>query len=240
VATQPAEVATELLETMLFTPEGGVFLLLGHLHRMCCSAVALGFHCPSERQISEVLERASLNWPAAPQRVRLLLSPGGECRVEHTPLAPIMQQPRPHMPILKEIAKNGANGLRVRLDPEWTPSGHAQLRHKTTSRQVYDDARVRAGVGANGIEDVLMHNEAGEITECSIANIALEEPSGLWITPHRDCGLLPGVMRAELIRLDQILERTILLNELQLAMHAGRRLVAFNSVRGVFAVTLVI
>ena len=34
-----------------------------------------------------------------------------------------------------------------------------------------------------GVFDVLLHNERGEITESSIANVAVQQPDGTWHTP---------------------------------------------------------
>ena len=112
------------------------------------------------------------------------------------------------------------------------------LRHKSTARGQYDAARTRAGVGEGGVFDVLMHNAEGELTECSIANVAVETEAGDWRTPPVACGLLPGVMREALLARGSSLgegavtEGVVTLAELHEALRAGRRLMGFNSVRG--------
>ena len=125
------------------------------------------------------------------------------------------------------------------------------LVHKTSARHVYDAARARAGIDkpiaiADGQRaptaakpfDVLLYNEAGELTECCIANVALEDGRGGWATPPPECGLLPGVLRAELLMAGALYEAVVTLDELIAALRDGRRLVAFNSLRGVYLIRL--
>ena len=40
------------------------------------------------------------------------------------------------------------------------------------------EARARGGVGSGVVFDVLLYNESGEVTETSIANVALEQRGG--------------------------------------------------------------
>jgi para-aminobenzoate synthetase/4-amino-4-deoxychorismate lyase len=95
------------------------------------------------------------------------------------------------------------------------------LYHKTTNRKIYEDET-----------DVILVNERGEITETAIANIAaLRE--GLWITPRLSCGLLPGVMRAELLARGEIAEGVVRADDL-----ADSELVrCFNALRGVWGMS---
>ena len=94
------------------------------------------------------------------------------------------------------------------------------------------------GAGA-AVFDVLMHNEAGEVTECSIANVAMRDDArGVWLTPPADCGLLEGTARAELLRRGALEEAVIGVAQAAAAALEGR-LVAFNAVRGVYRIELV-
>ncbi|MBU4460385.1 MAG: aminotransferase class IV, partial [Verrucomicrobia bacterium] len=97
------------------------------------------------------------------------------------------------------------------------------LRHKTTRRNVYDRARA----AHPGFDDVLLWNERGEITETTVANIALCI-GGEWITPPADCGLLRGTMREWLLRRGTLREGVLRSDDLGRA--TGIRLL--NSVRG--------
>ena len=97
------------------------------------------------------------------------------------------------------------------------------LYHKTTSRRVYDQARERHP----GADDVILWNEAGEITETSIGNLVVQI-DGTWWTPPVSSGCLPGTYRAELLELGEIEERPITVEELRGATSIAR----INSVRG--------
>jgi hypothetical protein len=61
--------------------------------------------------------------------------------------------------------------------------------------------------------DVLLYNPAGQITETSIANFSVKLGEQ-WITPKASCGLLPGVMRAELLELGLVHEGIITIDGL--------------------------
>ncbi|SEK35274.1 para-aminobenzoate synthetase / 4-amino-4-deoxychorismate lyase [Roseateles sp. YR242] len=101
------------------------------------------------------------------------------------------------------------------------------LQHKTTRRAVYQALLDRKPASCF---DVLLFNREGELTEGCLTNLAvqLDGPDSPWLTPHIDAGLLPGVMREELLEQGRIREARLLVTDLQRA-HA---LAVFNSVRG--------
>jgi para-aminobenzoate synthetase/4-amino-4-deoxychorismate lyase len=74
---------------------------------------------------------------------------------------------------------------------------------------------------------VLLVNTAGQITETTVANIAVER-DGTWWTPPLDAGLLSGCERAALLAEGRIVERPITVGE---ASDADA-LAVFSSVRG--------
>jgi para-aminobenzoate synthetase/4-amino-4-deoxychorismate lyase len=96
------------------------------------------------------------------------------------------------------------------------------LCHKTTHRAVYDRHREEHPFAF----DVLLWNERGEITEFTIGNF-VAEIDGERVTPPRDCGLLGGVFRQELLDRGEVAERTILHADLGTAT----RMWLINSVR---------
>ena len=104
------------------------------------------------------------------------------------------------------------------------------LRHKTTRREVY-----QAFVEAKPTEafDALLWNEAGELTECSFGNIALLI-DGRWLTPRREAGLLPGVLREAMLVSGQLSEARLMVADLQRA----DALVFLNSLRGAVAAVM--
>lgn len=214
---------------------------------------------------------AAASWPVGEaSRVKLRLRSDGAIRVDRAAFA-IGSTAGGAPPLMLPAARVGANDesdavgtapvearRRIVLDSRPTSSVDPSVHLKSSSRHVYDAARTRAGCaqlsGGGGCVpdsssgpppfDVLMYNEAGEVTECAIANIALEDapPSTSWSTPLRECGLLPGVLRAELLRQShgRVRERVITVDELIAAVRAGRRLVGFNALRGVYELELVL
>ena len=171
-------------------------------------------------------------------RVRLLVgAASGDVRAERVALPDVTAHPSL---LLDDGALAAAPVRGVRLDTAPTPSVSPQLQAKTTARGVYAAARARVGAGAAaGVFDVLMHNEAGEVTECSIANVAMRDDArGVWLTPPADCGLLEGTARAELLRRGALEEAVIGVAQAAAAAREGR-LVAFNAVRGVYRIELV-
>ena len=98
------------------------------------------------------------------------------------------------------------------------------IQHKTTRRELYDYFAQRKPTAAF---DVLLWNRAGELTECSFGNIALQI-DGQWLTPRREAGLLPGVYRDELLQSRVLLEARLLKTDLSRA----QALAFINSLRG--------
>ncbi len=180
-----------LLETLLWEPGEGYFLLQEHLERLRRSADYFGFRVdlPAVRQ---ALEGFAVRFAGGPRRVRLTVDLAGEPRLE----AAALDEP------------SGAP-LRLGLAPGPVDSASAFLYHKTTQREIYDRARE----SCPGCDDVLLWNEREEVTESTIANVVLEL-DGERVTPPVACGLLPGVMRAWLLARGEVRERVVRVAEL--------------------------
>lgn len=176
--------AFDLLETLRFEPGRGFPLLDGHLRRMEASARRFGF--PFDRRV--VLQRlhAAVAGADGTLRVRLTLDRRGEPQVGTEPL--------------------GATPavVRVALAREAVDSADPLLFHKTTHRQGYDRRRAEHPEA----DDVVLVNERGEVTESTIANVVVRTGGRLW-TPPLDAGVLPGVLRAELLRRGEVGERAL-------------------------------
>jgi para-aminobenzoate synthetase / 4-amino-4-deoxychorismate lyase len=86
------------------------------------------------------------------------------------------------------------------------------LYHKTTHRVVYDRHRAEH----SAVFDVLLWNEDGELTEFTIGNVVLRIDGIDW-TPPRECGLLAGCYRAELLERGEIRERRLRVEDLRRA-----------------------
>jgi para-aminobenzoate synthetase/4-amino-4-deoxychorismate lyase len=197
----------DLLETLKWTPGEGYALLDRHVNRLIDSAEY--FACPvSAGDIRAALERASQGFSNGAQRVRLLVDRKGGIRIEHKPLDTAIKRP-----------------LRIALAAQPVNSNDRFLYHKTTHREVYDAARAMRP----GYDDVVLHNERGEVCETTIANIVVELDGKLY-TPPVACGLLPGTLRAELLERGELTERVITTKELL----EGANFHLINSVRGRF------
>jgi para-aminobenzoate synthetase/4-amino-4-deoxychorismate lyase len=196
----------DLLETLRLTPETGYFLLDYHLRRLRDSAAY--FDIPfDEGRLRRRLEEKARESGDTPQRLRLLLKRDGTETIESAPLAIAETAPR----------------ISVKLAAKPVDSSSPFLYHKTTRRDVYEQARA----ACPGCDDVLLWNERGELTETTIANVVVEL-DGRRLTPPVESGLLPGTFRQWLLDCGEIAERTIRLEDLPRATRLWR----VNSVRG--------
>lgn len=180
----------DLLETLLLE-DGEIFLQQRHQDRLVKSANYFGFTL-DQAVLTGSLERLRYAHSTGRWKVRLLVSPQGDIRIEIGRLEPATDQT-----------------LRVKLAPEPVDSREQSLFHKTTNRAVYD----RATASLPDFDDVVLWNEREEITESTIANI-VASIDGKLITPPLACGLLPGTFRAELLATGKIHERVIHKEEL--------------------------
>ncbi|HEX7810475.1 MAG TPA: aminodeoxychorismate synthase component I [Burkholderiales bacterium] len=192
-----------LLETMLWEPAAGYFLVDLHLRRLAESADYFGIRLDSAR-IEIRLGEAVAGLPPVPHRVRLLVGGDGSTSLEAEPIAESSQP------------------VRLRLAAEPVDPANRFLYHKTTHRGVYERARATR----TGCDDVILWNPRQEVTETTIANLVLEL-DGRKMTPRGEAGLLPGVFRRWLLNRGEIEEAWVSLDDLRLAT----RLWTINSVR---------
>jgi para-aminobenzoate synthetase/4-amino-4-deoxychorismate lyase len=75
--------------------------------------------------------------------------------------------------------------------------------------------------------DILLWNERDELTEFTRGNVVISL-AGKLLTPSASCGLLPGVLRAELLEQGVIREATIL----RVDLTSAEAIWFINSVRG--------
>ena len=210
-ALHPLPREFDLLETLRWTPEDGYWLLDGHLQRLAQSAIYFGFAADPE-QIRAALAAVAAGLPREPHRVRLCVSRLGAPCCTATILTP-------------DALRFG--DLPLAAAP--VDSRQLFLYHKTTQRAVYEQAlQMRPGC-----RDVLLFNEKGEVTESTIANVAVELEGRLY-TPPVHCGLLPGTQRAALLARGELQERVVTVAQAQraTAIHL------LNAVRGMQRVRL--
>jgi para-aminobenzoate synthetase/4-amino-4-deoxychorismate lyase len=197
-----ASAGFELLETLALH-DGQYVLLERHLARLAHSAEHFGFVHERSRA-AEALDALAAVHPVGRWRVRLLCDRGGAARAEAFALEPTPDE------VAVVLAAAPIEG-----DAEF-------LLHKTTRREAYAPFDPPPGVF-----DTLLWNARGELTEFTRGNVVLEIDGAL-VTPPLACGLLPGVLRAELLARGEIAERVVRVDELPRAS----RLWFINGVRG--------
>ena len=174
----------DLIETMRFDPMEGMPLLERHLSRMKSSAEALGFAF-DRHSVRNELQAATFRL-RAPSKVRLLLGRSGAISIGISPLPGISDQP-----------------VGVAIRPLEVASDDFRLRHKTSRRGFYDRARM-----ATGAWEVVFTDSQGFLTEGSFTSIFVER-DGMLLTPPLARGLLPGVLRAQLIESGRAVEHDL-------------------------------
>jgi len=184
-----------LLETILWTPENGYYLLQQHLARLKDSAIYFSFSADIDAIHDKVFSLARA-FPHTAHKVRLLVAKDG--RITCKP----------------EVLRHSAAIQRVCLAQLPIDSSNLFLYHKTTNRCVYDQALA----ACPGYDDVILWNEKGEVTESCIANIVVELEGKLY-TPPVQCGLLAGTFRACLIEQGKVMERVIRLKDFAKSSH---------------------
>lgn len=205
---EPVPEGTCLIETFGWTPVGGFQRLERHLARMARSAAVFGF------DFDEAAARAAIRVSGnAALRCRLTLGREGFAFTSAV-MAPI------------------AGRWRVAIAPQRVSAGDPWLRHKTTQRALYDQAR--AGL-PDAIDEWLFLNERGALCEGTITNLFVTLADGRMLTPPVACGLLPGILRESLIAAGAVEEQVIDMDVLR----AARQIHMGNSLRGLIPAQLV-
>lgn len=192
----------ELVETLRLEA-GRYWLTDGHRQRLIASAGHFGFPL-APAQFDAALDRVAAAHPGGNWRIRLLVDRRGRFRAEAHLLQTV---PEPVTVVLAQAPVDSSDEF---------------LRHKTTERTAYDRHAPPAGSF-----DTLLWNERGNITEFIRGNVVVEL-DGRRITPPVADGLLPGVLRADLLARGEIIEQSIARADLERATG----LWFINSVRG--------
>jgi para-aminobenzoate synthetase/4-amino-4-deoxychorismate lyase len=192
-----------LLETMRL--EDGCLLRLDrHLRRAAAAAACFEFAW-REAAVRTLLCAVTERHHTGCWRCRLLIARDGVATVECVP------------------HDDDTRAWRVALAAEPVDERDPFLFHKTTHRVIYDSARRHRP----DVDDVLLWNRRGEVTESTVGNVVVEL-DGVRLTPPVACGLLAGTFRSELVEQELIVERVLTLDDVRRAT----RLWLTNSVRG--------
>jgi para-aminobenzoate synthetase/4-amino-4-deoxychorismate lyase len=194
-----------LIESLRFDGHG--YLLLDrHLQRLAGSAAYFAF-CLDIDSVRDQLQDLGQGLSGT-HKVRVLLSADGSITLESLPIS---------------LADCPASVGKMALSPELIDSSDPFLFHKTTRRALYDKQLQTHP----SCYDVIFLNERGEVTEGSYTTVVISL-NGELLTPALDCGLLPGVLRQELLEVGAIREAVLTPEDL----YAADTVWLVNSVRG--------
>lgn len=209
----------DLFETIRWDDDWGFWWLDEHLNRMESSAEYFGFMF--DREAVEEAAREAVRGQAGHLRVKVTASRRGQVTAAVTGegLSPMAEGPL-----------SGVGGIPVALAADPVNSQDVFLFHKTSQRDAYEARAPKDDT----IEDVVLVNERGEVTESTIANLVVRFGDEWW-TPTLDSGCLPGIYRGVLLHKGLIRERLIAVHELA----AAEALALINSVQGWRSITLV-
>lgn len=199
-----ARPAFDLLETIRIEPDEGPRHLGEHLERLGGSARYFGFRFEPETAVAAL--KLAVTDRSGPLAVRLTLSRDGGVATDVREVPPAQDRP-----------------VRLALDDEPVDPDDIWLFHKTTRREPYERRRENHP----DVDDVILVNARGEVTESTIANLAVRL-EGRWVTPPLEAGLLAGTYRTVLLREGMLTERPIRISELL----AAEEIALISSVRG--------
>ena len=193
-----------LLESILWEPDSGYFLLDGHLDRIEQSAEYFQFAFNSTT-LQARLHELEIELQTK-SKVRVTVAENGTADIAICPLNPLGTD----APVQLALARAPI----CSQDP--------LLFHKTTYRDRYRSTLANHPQA----HDAILWNERREITEGCWGNIAVEL-DGQWLTPPVGCGLLAGIYRQHAIASGKLVEKVISVDELRRC----DRIAWFNSVR---------
>src|SRR3984957_4655068 len=206
------------------------FLLSYHLDRLLDAALQHGWNCSltydqlkskceeaaQEFQRHNGLEPCKVHYSflssqfhlRGPGKIRLVLDNSGFLHSFSFPVSPFSSDPTAAS-LFNPTIDNALQfhlATKVYVDSQPTPVS-IFTRTKTTRRQLYDQARSRAGISPPPSEpsDVLLYNPQLCITEASVCNVAFWRLSK-WVTPPTSSGCLAGVLRRWLLEQGRIVE----------------------------------
>ena len=204
----------ELFETFLWDEENPRLKL--HYKRLLNSARFFNFAIPGElKTYANFLNflKKRLAEKEAPLRVKLILSPEGNLKIESKPL---------------DASTWGEKDLRVGLVKRGTPRNLFHF-HKTTNREEYDFYRKKAE--ELGFAEILFYNDENYLLEGTISNIFLKREQ-IFLTPPLEFGLLPGILREEMLKKGLAKEHPLKIEDLERGeLYIGNSLRGLGKVR---------
>ena len=208
VLSQPP---ADIIETCLWTPKDGIVRGKAHKARMMKSAKALGYPF-NPAQYDALTE--GIKTETNDQHIRMTLSADGDLNLSQKDFVSL---DRP----------------KIMVSPHKLSKQVQYSKHKISRRNFYDKERERLKA-LTGIDEVIFLNESGKLCEGSFTSIFIEK-DGKLLTPALKTGILPGVLRAELLRSKKA--RTADLTEDDLL--GAKNIYIGNSMRGLMPAALI-
>ena len=197
----------KVIETFRYEAGAGFLRLPQHLARCAATCETLGapFDPGAVRRALNALA------PGPLARIRLTVDMAGRVEISAEPMEETLRV------------------WRLALSPKRLEPSDRWLRFKTTRRALYDRARANL---PDGVDEMLFANSREQLSEGAISNVFVDFGDGL-VTPPVGDGLLPGVLRAQLIDSGQAREESISLERLS----AAKNIFVGNSLRGLLPAT---
>lgn len=182
-----------------------------HKSRLKRAAKALDYPW-SDKALTEAL--AAIKTFGSARRVRLTLNAQGEFDLTHSKFEKIKT-------------------LKFSLSRYPLTSEVQITAHKLTSRHFYDGERERINA-LTGADEVLFVNDQNELCEGSFTSIFVEQ-DGQIFTPPLSAGILPGILREELVKSGRVREKSLQTQDLA----SADKIYLGNSLRGLIPALLI-
>lgn len=200
-------------ETFGWHPEKGYKRRKQHIKRLLKAAKAHSLQL-SKKDIEDLLKMKAPK-SDTPQRIRLSLSKNGGLSFSVAPLTAPFEEP-----------------LRVCISRYPLNEAYQQTPHKVEKRDFYDGERARLKA-LYDIDEVLFLDDSDRLCEGSFTSVFVDLGDGL-LTPSLP-GLLPGILRAKLVKSGSAKETDISLADLAKAQSIN----VGNSLRGLMRAELI-
>jgi len=199
--------AFEIFESILWN--GCLVFLNSHIKRLEKSAKFFDYPYTEKNLLNLIEEISKILQEKNDSKVRIFLNNNGDLRWDYA--------------LLED--SQWSDSAPIFLSETSIDENNIFLYHKTTHRPWYNTAmeNIRNGL----CFDVIFFNSKGEITEGARSNVFMEKDGKLY-TPSLCCGLLPGILRKNLIKNKKCFEKIITIKELK----KSNTIYCGNSVRG--------
>jgi len=175
-----------IFETFVVSKNGDVFLLEKHIERMINSARFFGISnkMTKAQLLNKVVTYINDN-VLSDVILRMTMSAGNN---KENLFSSIAFSYRQNVYTQDKISK----GFKVSISEVRKSESSIVLRHKTSN--YLENYILMNKAVFEGFDDVVFMNTSSEVTETTRSNIFFVRDSVLY-TPHKNCGLLPGVIR---------------------------------------------